>query len=546
MHFGEKAEAWHTGFVTLDLEHLPSDPEALRALLKQAAVQIAAVESERDEIRAERDRVTDQNDRLRQMLRAFQRGLFGKRSEKLDPDQRQLALEDIEQAIADGEAREEKQDPALRVSRATMRRSNRGSLPGHLPRVEVVIEPPSTLCPCCQGPMHAIGEDSSERLDKVPAQYRVIVTRRPKYACRACEGAVVQAPAPARLVEGGLPTEALVADVLVNKYAWHLPLYRQVQMVAQQGVNIDRSTLAAWVGFAAHELAPLHARLVEILKASPNLFMDETRAPVLDPGRGRTKTGYLWAIARDDRPWGGLDPPAVAYLYAPGRGAEHAIAHLKGFSGILQVDGYNVYKKLADSQRQDGPLVLAHCWAHWRRQIFDIAKSGAAPIATEVLERVAALYAIEENIRGRPPEMRWSVRQTQSKPLVAALKTWLIAQLGRISQKSGLAEVIRYGLNHWEGLERFLDNGRLEIDSNTIERAMRPVALNRKNALFAGGDEGGRHWGLIASLIETCKLNRVEPHAYLVDVLTKLVNRWPASRVDELMPWAYVKPTSPV
>ena len=339
MRFGDEAEAWHIRCVTLDLDHLPTDSEALRVLLKQAVVQIAEVESERDELRAERDRIADQNDRLRQMLRTFQRGQFGKRSEKLDPDQRQLALEDLEQAIAEGEVQEEKQDTTLRVSRAKARRSNRGSLPQHLPRIEVVIEPPSTVCPCCQGPMHVIGEDSSERLDKIPKQYQVIVTRRPKYACRACEGAVVQAPAPSRLVEGGLPTEALVADVLVNKYAWHLPLYRQAQILAQQGLTIDRSTLAAWVGFAADELAPLHARLVEILKTLPKLFMDETRAPVLDPGRGRTKTGYLWAIARDDRPWGGLDPPAVAYLYAPGRGAEHAAAHLKGFSGILQVDG---------------------------------------------------------------------------------------------------------------------------------------------------------------------------------------------------------------
>ena len=216
----------------------------------------------------------------------------------------------------------------------------------------------------------------SERLDKVPAKLRVIVTRRPKYACRSCTDGVVQAPAPNRLIEGGLPTEALVADVLVSKYADHLPLYRQAQILAREGIEIDRSTLAHWVGFAAHELEPLHDRLVAILKASTKLFADETRCPVLDPGRGKTKTGYLWAIARDDRPWSGADPPAVAYTYAPGRGGEHATKLLAGFSGVLQVDGYAGYDKQADATRPGGPLMLAYCWSHFRRRFYDIAKGG--------------------------------------------------------------------------------------------------------------------------------------------------------------------------
>src|ERR1700758_2824080 len=243
--------------------------------------------------------------------------------------------------------------------------------------------------------MHVIGEETSERLDVIPAQFRVIRTRRPKYACRACAGAVVQAPAPEHLIKGGLPTEALVAHVLVGKYAWHLPLYRQAQMLASQGIEIDRATLAFWVGYAAAELAPLVTRLREILLGSARLAVDETPAPVLDPGRGRTKTGYFWAMARDDRPWGGADSPAVVYSYAPGRGAEQGLKPLAGYAGIVQCDGYAAYRQLADPRREGGAVTLAFCWAHVRRRFYEIAKSGPAPIASEALQRIAALYAIE-------------------------------------------------------------------------------------------------------------------------------------------------------
>jgi hypothetical protein len=297
--------------------------------------------------------------------------------------------------------------------------------------------------------------------------------------------------------------------------------------------------LAHWVGFAAFESMPVYDRLVANLKASTKLFADETRCPVLDPGRGRTKTGYLWAIARDDRPWGGTDPPAVAYMYAPGRGEDHAVRLLAGATGVLQVDGYVAYKQLSDPGREGGPLVLANCWGHFRRLFYDIAKGGNAPIASEALVRIAALYAIEEEIRGRSADERRVVRQTRTKPLVDNLETWLKAQLARLSKGSTLAKEIRYGLNHWTGLFRFIDDGRIEIDSNTVERSMRGIALSRKNALFAGSDEGAANWAAIASLIETCKLNSVNPNAWLTDTLTKLVNRWPASRIDELMPWAY-------
>ena len=523
--------------MTDSADDLPDDIERLKALLLAE--------------RAEKARLVDRNEQLVHMLRQLRRNHFGRKSERLSEDQLNLGLEDLEAAIASGEAADEKSNATLAASRRTARKINRGHLPEHLPREEIVIEPPSKTCPCCGGDLHVIGEDRSQRLDKIPAKYRVIVTRRPKYACRTCEktgadgtAGVIQAPAPARLIEGGLPTEALVADVVVSKYAWHLPLYRQAQMMTAEGLDIDRSTLAHWVGFAAFELMPLYDRLVAILKSSTKLFADETRCPVLDPGRGKTKPGYLWAIARDDRPWGGSDPPAIAYMYAPGRGVEHAVRHLAGFSGTLQVDGYVAYKQLTEANRVGGPLVLAHCWSHFRRLFYDIAKGGNAPIASETLVRIAALYAIEEEVRGKSAEDRRAVRQARTKPLVDALKIWLEQQLARLSKGSTLAKEIRYGLNHWAGLIRFIDDGRIEIDSNTVERSMRPIALNRKNALFAGSDEGAANWAAIASLIETAKLNSVNPHAWLADTLTKLVNRWPASCIDELMPWSYAKAAS--
>jgi hypothetical protein len=363
----------------------------------------------------------------------------------------------------------------------------------------------------------------------------VLVVRRPKYACRACENVVVQAPAPARLIEGGLPTEATIAQVLVSKYADHLPLYRQAQIYTRQGIELDRSTLADWVGRAAFTLRPIHERLLAALKGSGKLFADETTAPVLDPGRGRTKLGQLWAYARDDRPWGGTDPPGVAYVYAPDRKAERPISHLAGFKGILQVDGYGGYRVLAER----GAVQLAFCWSHVRRRFYELAAAGAAPIASEALERIAGLYAIEKDIRGRSADERRAVRQDRSRPIVDELEPWLRSKLTLISQKTKLAEAIRYALSRWDGLIRFLDNGCIEIDSNVVERSIRPIALNRKNALFAGSDGGGEHWAVIASLIETCKLNSVDPYAYLADVISKIVSGHPNSRINELLPWAY-------
>jgi transposase len=496
------------------IDALPDDPNELKAMLL-----------------AERAR----NERLVQIIKEMQRHRFGRRAETLPEDQMLLGLEEVEQADADAAATMENQSAPDREKAAKKRRTNRGALPAHLPRIESLVDVEDKTCPCCRGQLHKIGEDVSERLDVVPAQFRVLVVRRPKYACRACEDVVMQSPAPARLIEGGLPTEATIVQVLVSKYADHLPLYRQAQIFARQGVALDRSTLADWVGRAAWHLRPVHERLLTHVRASTKIFADETTAPVLDPGRGRTKTGQIWAYARDDRPWGGSDPPTVVYVYAPNRKAEQPMAHLAGFVGVLQVDGYAGYRALAEK----GAVQLAFCWAHVRRRFYELAAAGPAPIASEALERIAALYVIEKDIRGRSAEERRAIRQEKTRPLLVDLEPWLRSKLALISQKSRLAEAIRYALSRWEGLTRFVDDGRIEMDSNIVERSMRPIALNRKNALFAGSDGGGEHWAILASLIETCKLCTVDPQAYLTDALTKIANGHPNRDIDDLLPWAY-------
>jgi transposase len=521
--------------VTNSMQSLPDDIEGLRTL-------VMTLMAERDSAISERDALAEQNDRIRHLLLKLKRMQFGAKSERLPEEQLQLGLESLEQAIAQGEAEAEKRDPEQRREGTAKRRASRGALPKHLPRIDVMLTPEDTDCPCCKLAMTVIGEDTSERLDVIPAQFRVIVTHRPKLVCRSCAGAVVQMPAPTRLIEGGIPTEAMVAHVLVARYADHLPLYRQAQIMARQGVPLDRSTLSFWMGYAAAELAPVVARLRQMMLASTRVFADETVVPVLDPGRGRTKQGYFWAIARDDRPWGGREPPAVVYSYAPGRGHIHAHALLGGYRGILQCDGYPAYKKLVagdKTQPQQNPpqITLAFCWSHVRRGFYDQAKTGTAPVASEALQRIAALYEVDARVRGKSPAERLAIRQAESRPLVTELRAWFEAQLGRLPARGPTAEAIRYALNHWDGLERFLEDGRIELDSNSVERAMRPVALSRKNSLFAGSDEGGENWACLASLIETCKLKNVNPQTYITDALTRLVNGWSQDRIDELMPW---------
>jgi transposase len=510
--------------VSRHADSLPDDIEALRAVALSAM-------AERDVVIAERDKLVEMNDRLRHLLRKAQ-GFDAKseRLSKLPPDQLQLALEDIEASIAKNEALEEKKAPEAPRPK---RQANRGALPKHLPHVHETVQPEDTNCPCCRAPMHVIGEETAERLDVIPAQYRVIVTHRPKLACRTCEK-ITQSPAPEHLIKSGIPTEAMVASVLVAKYGWHLPLYRQAKMMSVQGIEIDRSTLAFWVGYAAAELMPLYEALRRNLLGSAKLAVDETPVPVLDPGRGKTKTGWFWSMARDERPWCGTDPPAVVYTYAPGRGGEHLDKLLASYRGIVQCDGYAPYKNLPSDR-----IMIAFCWAHLRRDFFQIAERGDAPIATEAVARIAQIYEIEKIVRSRSADERRGVRKEKSAPLVEAFRTWLEQQLARVSGKSDTARIIRYAFNHWEGLVRFLNDGRIEIDTNIVERSMRPQALTRKNALFAGCDNGAENWAVHASLIETCKLNGIDPQAYIADVLTRLVNLWPNNRLDELMPWAW-------
>ncbi len=508
--------------------------DELLLLASSVMEQNFSLTSERDHLRAEYEKLV-------LIIKQLQRSQFGRRSEKLDPDQLQLGLEDVEQDQASEDAARDAEPAQAETTPrpALQRRRNRGALPKHLPREDVVVEPEDKACPCCGGALHVIGEDVSEMLDVIPAQFKVKVIRRPRYGCRACEGAVVQASAPARPIDGGMATESLVAHVLVGKYADHLPLYRQAQIFARQGIELDRSTLSDWVGRAAWWLKPLYERLLAGIVASDKIFADDTPVPVLDPGRGRTKTGRLWAYARDDRPWKGTDPPAVAYVYTENRSYDHPGIHLVDFTGTLQVDAFQGFDKLA-GRHGAAPVVLAHCSAHCRRKFYDIYKATASPIAAEALRRYAELYVIEKEVRGRPAEERQAVRQERSRPIMEALKPWLEEQLGKVSGKSPIAKAIRYVLVRWDSLTVFLDDGRVELDTNTVERAIRPIALGRKNHLFAGSDGGGRTWATVASLIQTAKLNDVEPFAYLKDVLERIVSgKTPNNRLDELLPWAW-------
>jgi transposase len=496
----------------LDLANLPTDPMLLHQLVRDLAI---GMEQRDGEI-----------EKLRLIIRQLQRGQFGRRSERLDPDQLQLGLEELDADIARAEATR-----SIRDAQEITGDETRG-LPEHLPREEVVLEVEATACPSCGGALHAIGESISEMLDWVPAALRVRRIRRPKYGCRAC-GTIHQAAAPERLIAKGMATPALVAHVLVSKYCDHTPLYRQAQIFARHGVELERSTLANWVGGACWWLEPLHERLAANLFASSKIFADDTPIPVLDPGRGRTKTGRLWVYTRDDRPWAGPDPPAAIYFYSPDRKAERPAAHLQSFRGILQVDGYAGFERLTAA----GAIVLAACWAHVRRKFYELQEAMGSPIAAEALRRIAELYAIEERINGLPAGQRQLVRAREARPIVMAMKPWLEKELDRIPPNGTLAEAIRYALARWPALCRFLEDGRIELDNNPVERAIRPVALGRKNHLFAGSDGGGHRWAVISSLVTSAKLNKIEPYAYLKDVLESMAAGHPANLLDDLLPW---------
>jgi transposase len=521
---------------------------AVMSMLEAQDTAVVRLQGERDTLRVERDTFRTERDtanaeveKLQLIIKQLVRSRYGAHSEKLDPDQLQLGLEEVEQSLGTTQAgvgSELAADNKATAERKPPQR-NRGALPPHLPRIEILIDVEDKRCPCCGGAMHVIGEDISEMLDVVPALYRVRVIRRPRYGCRGCEGAVVQAPAPERPLTGGMASEALLAQVLVAKYSDHLPLYRQAQIFARHGIDLDRSTLANWVGRACWWLRPLAELLLSTILSSPKIFADDTPVPVLDPGRGRTKTGRLWSYARDDRPWQGPLPPAVAYVYSENRQGVHPRSHLASFTGVLQVDGYTGFNALG-GERSAGAVEFAFCWAHVRRKFFDFHHATDSPIAAEALRRIAELYRIEARIRGRLPDARARIRQAETRPLVDAMKIWLEGEVGRISAKSALAAAIRYALRHWKGLGLFLNDGRVEIDSNTVERTIRPIKLGAKNHLFAGSDGGAESWAIVASLIQTAKLNGVEPFAYLRDVLERMVSgNTKTNELSSLLPWAW-------
>ena len=473
----------------IDLAALPDDPAVLQRMLQEVVPELQA-----------------ENEKLWQLIQRLLRHRYGPRSEKLDLDQLQLVLEDEEQSAAETDAAKDAAEPSERRRRIEVANRNRGALPAHLPRYEVVIDIESKECPCCGGALHVIGDDRIEMLDLVPAQLRVKVVCRPRYGCRTCEGAVVQAPAPERPIDGGMATEALVAHIVVSKFCDSLPLHRQAQMLKRQGITLDRSTLSAWVGRACWWLTPLYELVLGTVLSSDKVFADETTLPVLDPGRGKTKTGRLWCYAVDDRPWAGPTHPAAAYVYCDGRNGEHPIAHLAAFRGILQVDGYAGFSNLVKA-RKDGSIQLAFCWAHARRPFYEFYTSTQSPLAAEVLARIAKLYEIEADIRGQPPDSvkpfvsdevdRWS--KTCSSGCRSTCRACLA---GQTWQKPCAMP------GHWDGLILYLDDGRLEMDTNVVERAIRPVTITRKNSLFAGSDAGARRWAIANTLIQTATQRR--------------------------------------
>jgi transposase len=523
--------------VPIDLATLPDDPATLQQMLREVVAAAAQQQAVLQGAVSERDAEIE---KLQLLIQRLLRHQFGRRSEKLSPDQLQLGLEDLEQDLAAHEAAQEAKSPQAGQARARRQMPadrNHGALPLHLPRYEVLIDIPNRDCPCCGGVLHPIGELRSEQLDIVPAQLRVRVTRRPRYACRVCEEAVVVAPAPERPIDGGMATEALVVHVMVSKFCDSLPLYRQSKMLERQGVELDRSTLSNWVGRACWWLTPLYELLLSTAVSSDKLFADDTTLPVLDPGRGKTKTGRLWCYAVDDRPWSGPSHPIAAYVYSEDRKNIRPAHHLAGFRGVLQVDGYDGFKRLAGN-RADASVTLAFCWAHMRRPFFEFHASTQSPLAAKVLAEIARLYAIEAEIRGQSAERRRDVRQERSRPIVEALHVWMLDHVERVSGVSDLAKAIRYALRHWPGLTVFLDDGRIEMDTNVVERAIRPHTLTRKNALFAGSDGGAERWACAMTLIQTAKLYGVDPQAWLTDVLERIVARQvKANELHKLLPW---------
>lgn len=475
---------------------------------------------------------------LRVQLAQLRRMTFGQSSEKLamQIEQLELALEELE---GEASVTEASRPEPVGTGRPTPIRS----LPAHLPREERRIEPAAGTCTCpdCGGALRPLGEDSDEMLDVLPVQWRVVRTVRPKYSCRTCEK-IVQAPAPPKAIARGKASFATLVHVVVNKFDHHLPLYRQAEMMAAQGIEIDRSTLAGWAGQAAALLDPIVSRIREEGLKAGKLHTDDTPVPMLDPGKGRTATARLWTYVVDDRASGATGPALVWYRFTLDRSGVHPQSELKSFCGLLQADGYAGYDRLYEG----GRVREVACWAHFRRKIFENHATSPTPLTTDLLERIAGLYRHEADIRGQPPDLRRQHRQQHSKPLIEDLRTTIDDALRRLSPKCAMAKALAYGRKRWAALTRFLDDGCAEIDNNIAERAIRSIAIGRKNWLFAGSKAGGERAAAIYSVIETAKLNGIEPQAYIADVIEKIASGWPSSRWDELMPWNWTADNTPV
>jgi transposase len=476
---------------------------------------------------------------LKLLLAQLRRMQFGRKSEKLDRqiEQLELRLEDLQQAkpAESAPASESPQTAAASSIPDAPAKPARRALPEHLPRTIQTHVPQHTVCPDCGGKLRKLGEDISEILEYVPSHFQVIRQVRPKLSCAHCER-IVQAPAPSRPIARGVAGPGLLAHVLVSKYCDHLPLYRQSEIYERAGVELERSTLADWVGGSSQLLDPLVEALRRYVMAAGKLHADDTPVPVLAPGNGKTKTGRLWTYVRDDRPAGDTAAPAVWFAYSPDRKGEHPEQHLRMFRGALQADAYAGFNQL---YKEDGRIQEIACWAHVRRKFYDLQEAHGSPIAREALERIAALYVIEQEIRGRPPDERQQVRTTRARPLLQSLHEWFEVSLSKLSRKSDTTAAIRYALGLWPALTRYCDDGRLEIDNNAAERALRVVALGRKNYLFAGSDLGGERAACMYSLIGSAKLNGIDPEAYLREVLTRIADH-PMNRINDLLPWNIV------
>jgi transposase len=538
--------------MSLAIQPLPEDPNALRRFASDLQAELARKDIEITARDAEIHAKTLHIEKLKMQLAVLRRARFGRSSEKLDRDieQLELLIGELEEEAAEEEARAGGADPELddlddeklpSQRTRSRKRPGRTKLPEHLPRETVTHEPVCT-CPGCGGTIFSrIGQDERELLEYIPASFKVIQHVRPKLSCRACE-TIVQAPMPSLPIERGLPGPGLLAHIAISKFCDHQPLHRQSAIYAREGVELDRALMADWMGKVVFLLTPLAEAIGRHIRAGKVLHADDTTVPVLSPGLGKTATGRLWVMVRDERPWGSLVPPAVLYRYSPDRKGIHAEALLGSCRGFLHADGYAGFDRLYRPTNPAGeaPLIEVACWSHVRRKLYDVHHATASPIALEALERIAALFAVESSVSGCAPDRRRAARAEHAAPLLDELKTFLDTSLTKISGKSELAKAIRYALSRWKALVRYLSDGRLEMSNNAAERAMRIPVLGRKNYLFCGSDAGGQRAACLYTITATAKLNGLNPEAYLTDILGRIADH-PISKIDALLPWFWTQ-----